>query len=360
VFIAASLAICAIVLFVIFALRRRRHRFQTERDAEIAAGLAAAVSNQRFADDEDHPVVMRSVPSAMRGRSPWLDDDDDDRLVYNTATGPVMYSNLSGVGPPTQSMPIISEVAYPLTAAHYIHARTNSGSPSPRRDSMGLPITSLETVSPTGNSGHGGLAYLGRESTSPVPTTSAPASVNHGTVTHAPSSHGGHRPPASAGKDGSGNGTGSGSGGTSQPSLMTATPAHRRASSSRLEDMYPPEYEQFSGPSSSAAVMGYAYEPEPVPHEHQITTNLREVRGPQEGLRSPLSADIAASVASRSMYSHDGEEWDEEGNVMPREDSRLDPVMRITGGLASAASVGPRDHEDYTRRVVVRPFCCYF
>jgi hypothetical protein len=343
------LAICAIVLFVIFALRRRKNLVRNERDAEIAAGLAAAASNQRFVDDEDHPVVILGVPSAMRGRSPPLDDEDD---AYHTPAGPVMYSNYTGVGPPTHNMAITSGIDYPLTSVRYTHARSNSDSPSSRKDSMGLPTTSFEPASPTGNPAHGGGAYLSRDNTSPTPTISTPAPANHGIGTRAPSSNGGHRSPPSAGKDngsGSGNGTGSGSGGTSQPSLTTAT---ARAGSARLEEMHPPEYQQISRPNSSAAAVGYAYEPDPVLHEHQITADLRRAQSAYDGMRSPLSGDIAArSDGSRSMYSQDGDgsrESDDDG----REDSRLDPGMRVTGGLAS---VGPRDHEDYTRRVVVCP-----
>ena len=367
VFIAASLAIVAIVLFVIFALRRRRFRVQNERDAEIAAGLAAAVSNQRFGDDEDHPVVMRNVPSALRGRSPWPEDEDDDRLVYGSSSAPYMYSNLRGVGPPTQNMIIAPEAAYPATPGRYALARTASESPSPKRESQGLPTTNFEPASPTANSGwssHPEAAYLGRrsDSVSPAPTHSAPASAYHGTrdhgtsVGHAPPSSYAHRPPPSVGKDGSG----SGSGGTSAPSLTTAGGRTQRASSPTLGDIYPPEYEHFSRPTSSAAQVvsvpqvGFAYEPSPVLHNHQIITDLSEVQGAYDGMRSPFSADLGnMSVGSRSMYSREDESEDGD-HVAPREDSRLDPVMRMRDGLASAASVGPRDHEDYMRRVVVR------
>lgn len=138
---------------------------------------------------------------------------------------------------------------------------------------------------------------------------------------------------------------------------MTAGARTQRVSSPTLEDMYPPEYENFSRPASSAAQfvvpqVGYAYEPSPVLHNHQIVADLSEVQGAYDGMRSPFSADIAnMSVASRSMYSRD-DESEEGDHVVGREDSRLDPLMRMRDGLASAASVGPRDHEDYMRRVV--------
>ncbi|KIM34572.1 hypothetical protein M408DRAFT_325315 [Serendipita vermifera MAFF 305830] len=289
-----------------------------------------------------------------------------------------MYSNFHGVGPPSQNMIIAPEAAYPATPARYALARRDSSSPSPERDLPGLPKTTFEPASPTGNSGGGwssshhhngsggGGAFASRRSHSvspipSIPSNSALGSTYHGTrepggtsVGHAPPSSFSHRQP---GKEGNGSmgGTGSGSGGTSAPSLMTAgARGTQRVSSPTLGDMYPPEYEQFSRPASSAAQViepqvGYAYEPEPVLHNHQIVADLAEVQGAYDGLRSPFSADIATmSVASRSMYSREDDE-SEEGHAM---DSRLDPLMRMRGGIASAASVGPRDHEDYMRRVV--------
>jgi len=264
--------------------------------------------------------------------------------------GPGIYTSLNRVGAPTLSMPITSDIPYPATAARYIHTRSTSGSPSPKDEFRNLPTTALEPASPIARSSHGG-AYLGRrsDSVSPVLTASAHTSTHHGTANYVPPSYG-YRPLASTGRGGSGN---SGSGGTSQPSL-TATAVAPRVSDSRLEDIHQPESEQYSRPTSSTALMGIAYEPEPVPHERQIVTALRDVQGAYDGIGSPLPEDTAAmSVGSRSMYSHeDGESYDE-ADAVPRPDSRLDPLMRMSGGLTSAVSVGPRDDLDYMRRVVV-------
>ncbi|CCA72299.1 related to proteophosphoglycan ppg1-Leishmania major [Serendipita indica DSM 11827] len=390
VFVTAALALCAMILFVVFALRRRRQRLQRERDAEIAAGLAAAA--QRFTDDGDHPVVMRSVPSsrlAMR-RSPLPDDEDDDeRIVYSSTGAPIMYSN-----PHMMPMAITRDTAYPVSPARYgaLGGGANrSRTPSPSKDPFANPIAIIEPASPVANansgwSSHGGFHGQRSQSVSPVPTMSAPASAHHGTnfgaatsIGHAPSSYHTvppYRPPtASSGKDGSSGSGGSTSvPGTIQPPVPTTSRSNLdRSSSPALSSMYPPEYEQFASvENGSGNEVGYAYEPEPVQHSRQITAGL-SVLAPAgfdqsslpvvrlsndddaySGIRSPLSgADLGrtASVGSRSMYSQDASaEWDEHER-MPREDPRLDPLMRMHGGLVSAASMGQTDHLDYMRRV---------
>ena len=367
------------VLFVVFALRRRRQRLQRERDAEIAAGLAAAAMSQRFTEDGDHPVVMRSVPSsrlAMR-RSPLPDDEDDDeRIVYSASGAPIRFSN-----PNMMPMAITRDTAYPVSPARYgALGVPNSRTPSPSKDPFANPIAIVEPASPVANansgwSSHG--AFFGQRSgsVSPVPTTSAPPSAHHGTnfgaatsTGHAPSSYHTvppYRPPtASSTKDGS-----SGSGGTTsvpstiQPMALASRSNIDRSSSPALSGMYPPEYEQFASVENGGANdVGYAYEPEPVQHARQITAGFDSTSLPRQstedaysGIRSPFSSGLerAASVGSRSMYSQEGSaEWDEHDR-MPRDDPRLDPLMRMRGGLVSAASMGQTDHLDYMRRVQV-------
>jgi hypothetical protein len=63
--------------------------------------------------------------------------------------------------------------------------------------------------------------------------------------------------------------------------------------------------------------------------------------------------DDVQSTKSRSIYSQDAStEWEEHERTTGQ-DSRLDPLMRMKGGIISQASMGPRDHEDYMRRVGV-------
>jgi hypothetical protein len=421
---------------------------RNDRDAEIAAGLAAAAaSNNRFTDDDDHPVVMRSVPSALRGRSPFLDEEDEDRLIYEAAmasNAPVMYNNNAMGHPPMQQMPISSGGYYPASPVPYALARSTESSPSPKKDPSALPGTSGAGLDPSSstspvprtNSGwssaYGGIGgfFSGRKSVSPVPTTNA-GHAPPTSASHAPSSY--HRPAPSFAHE---SGSGSGSGGTSVPSLPTAVPGNaygtpsisavggRRSSPNGsahdsltalrkdspppapgLEGMYPPEYELYAGSGdergASAAGrysmigsgIGYAYEPEPTRHNHVITAGVpgfdynsssnlhqsttgglgnsysnvgHQPSSQQHGghgvrfqvddeIHSPLSGDIGArgrmystaSTASRSLYSQEGSgEW---------EDPRLDPLMRMQGGLVSELSMGPRDHEDYMRRVQPQP-----
>ncbi|PVF96237.1 hypothetical protein CPB86DRAFT_807805 [Serendipita vermifera] len=410
VFIAAALALCAIVLFALFAVRRRRTKIRNDRDAEIAAGLAAAAAtNNRFTDDDDHPVVMRSVPSALRGRSPWLDEEDEDRLIYDAAiasNAPILYSNLpvnnNAIGRPlTQQMPIDRGGYYPASPVPYALARSTESSPSPKKEPATLPSgpgpdpsTSSNQV-PRTNSGwssaYGGIGlFSGRKSVSPVPTTNA-GHAPPTSASHAPSSYYNHRPPPSFAHE---SGSNSGSGGTSSSvaggfGARRSSPnvsAHDSLSGSRkdspppapgLDGMYPPEYELYAGSGdervASAAGrysvvdpdIGYAYEPEPVQHNRTITAGLPFVQGfdytsssnlhqSNTGVRARVQS--TGSTVSRSLYSQEGSgEWEEHGRDGHGEDPRLDPLMRMRGGLRSELSMGPRDHEDYMRRVQAQP-----
>lgn len=247
---------------------------------------------------------------------------------------------------------------FPVTPIVYAPARSSSRSPSPTFDPRGLPSTGTYTALPY-------LTSQRSDSASPTPSATAQTSAFHGSappatsIGHAPSSYGAHQQ-GSSDKGSAGNGSGgngSGSGDTAIPSLRTPTPHIPRPGSPGLESVYPPAYEQFAG--TDLPRIGLAYEPEPIQHTHQIVAGLTDVEGydmdhprpSDEGVSSPFSGDLAnASVASRSIYSHDGsEDWAEHAAT---QDQRIDPLMRMRGGLVSAASVGPRDHEDYMRRVM--------
>ncbi|KAG8829017.1 hypothetical protein FRC17_007193 [Serendipita sp. 399] len=396
VFVTVALALVAMVLFVVFALRRRRRRIKQQHEAEAAANLAAANANQRFGDDEDHPVVMRSVPSSrlgMRGRSPWPDDDDEE-MGYAAGGKPVtnfanLYANDSNPNPFTNpgfvAMPISQKTGqtYPITPGRY--------------------------------------DLLAREMTSrtPSPVKTDPSAMNHSNliVPIPPSAYNPRSLSRNGNGDSSGSGSGSGSRGTLIPSTLHPTGSGNRNSnghgrevgsarsgSPALSSVYPPEYEQYasvedgSGRSSHGPVgsgagfgVGMAYEPDPVHYNRQITAGLglgysQTSFGPprtsedieEDDARTPLTggrnagtssvvpsrvggqneagdAGKAASIASRSVYSQDvsGEDydgWDEDHQ--PREDPRLEPLMRMRSGLLSAASMGQTDHLDYMRRVV--------
>jgi hypothetical protein len=309
---------------------------QRDREASITSVLADP-ANQRYSPERQ----IGGIRPGARTRSPWPDEDeeDEDGMMYHSGAGPVMYSNLNGVGPPTRNMQMAQATPFPITPAVYIPARASSRSPSPKLDSVGIPSTGTYTR----------LPYLDRrsDSVSPVPSANAPTTPNHGSGAPVPS--------GSAGNVSAGNGSGSGE--TAVPNAPTPTHPSPRPGSPPLENIYPPAYEQFAGDSPR---IGFAYEPSPVQHTHQITVGLPDVQGHDAPRASEDSGGIVnASEASRSIYSQDdSEDWVGHNPAVFNEDQRIDPVMRIQGGLVSAASVGPRDHEDYMRRVLVRMGSC--
>ncbi|KAG8849068.1 hypothetical protein FRC20_002393 [Serendipita sp. 405] len=378
VFVTVALALVAMVLFVVFALRRRRRRIQKQREAEAAAIEAAANANQRFGDDEDHPVVLRSVPSSrlgMRGRSPLMDEDEEE-MGYAGGMKPVVSFG-------SANNPFIQPSFVPMPLSQHGHAYPSTPS---RYDPVGRRSSSR----------------------TPSPVKTDPSASNHGGLRIPPSAYN-PRPILKNGNgDSSGSASGSGSGGTLLPGNLHPTGSggrnsngreggSRRSGSPAMSSMYPPEYEQFAsvedgsgGPGSSR--VGLAYEPEPVHYDRQITAGLSlgysqtsfghprtsedqeevDVRTPLTGGRIAGSSSMGAhgvrdeaegagramSVASRSVYSQDvsGEDydgWDEDHRRLnQREDPRLDPLMRMRSGLLSAVSMGQTDHLDYMRRAV--------
>jgi cbb3-type cytochrome oxidase subunit 3 len=331
VFIAVALALLAIIAFVLFAFRRRRRK-QRDREASIAAALAESSANQRYT-----PEGIRA-----RTRSPWPDDEDDeDGMMYHTGAAPVMYSNLNGVGPPTQNMQTTQTTPFPVAPVAYIPARASSRSPSPTLDPMGLPSTGMYTA----------LPHPSRrsDSISPAPSANALTAANHGSGTLATSMV--RNPsPGSAGNRSAGNGSGSAE--TAVPNAPTPIPPSPHPGSPPLENIYPPAYEQFA---ENSPQIGVAFEPTPVQHNHQITVGLPDVQGYDATRASEDAMGVTnASMASRSIYSQDGSEDWVEHDPARFEDHRIDPMMRMQGALVSAASVGPRDHEDWMRRVMVR------
>jgi hypothetical protein len=118
-------------------------------------------------------------------------------------------------------------------------------------------------------------------------------------------------------------------------------------------------------------MVAYAYEPEPVTWSHRIVgaspvgdtrdQYLSPVASESSGLdreqqQDPQSNRGSISNLSASVYSQD---WEAEPDVRPTlrvvNDPRISPElgMRLRGGLASEHSFGPRDDEDWTRRVGV-------
>lgn len=293
--------------------------------------------------------MMRTVPAALRGRASWMHDDDEEQTMYQMPSGPVMYSNYYGVGPPTQPMSVIRENPFnpsSAAAAYYVAARSSSDSPSPKQYTDTLP------VAPSAG-GSGGSKRARSNSVSPAPT-----SANHGNNTtslgHAPPSYTYHTPGSS--------GNASGSGGSSMPSLPTVNAPVTRQASPPLESMYPASYGNYVGQPTDD--VGYAYEPEPIDHTREIMAGMSGLpysqseaqlwSQPQQPRQEHVrfASDIQ-STRSRSLYSQDATtEWDEHERETGQ-DSRLDPLMRMQGGLVSQASMGPRDHEDYMRRVGV-------
>jgi len=124
--------------------------------------------------------------------------------------------------------------------------------------------------------------------------------------------------------------------------------------------------------ASSGQVVAYAYEPEPMTWTHRIVD--ASPVGSQQDHTSPASSHRNLQVSdpqqgplsnrgstTSSVYSQD---WEAEADVAPTlrvaNDPRISPElgMRLRGGLASANSFGPRDDEDWSRRVGVRPHPC--
>lgn len=112
-------------------------------------------------------------------------------------------------------------------------------------------------------------------------------------------------------------------------------------------------------------VVAYAYEPEPVTWTHRIVGASPVPPSPPdiqisvvEQQQDPQSNRGSISNRSASVYSQD---WEPEPDSRPTlrvvNDPRISPElgMRLRGGLASEHSFGPRDDEDWSRRVGV----CY-
>lgn len=352
VFIAVSLSVCAIFIFIIFALRRRRKRLQHERDASVGAALTGSRS-------PEDGLNRRSGFSGLRDRSPWPDEDDDeDEMMYNAATGPVMYSNLGSVGPPTHTMRTSHANPFHTTPVAYTPARGHSRSPSPKTDPAFLSSTDRNSGTITT---YAGLPYLHHSSGSVSPDPTNSGSALHGTAPpptsngHAPSAYTyGTQPPGSIGGSGASGDT------LATPHMQNLGPP-----SPTLERIGPPAYSHSATATKQPSPrIGVAFEPDPVQHNHRITAGFPDVEGfdhdafgrhSEDAVASNFSRNLAPSIASRSAYSQDGSEWDPHQRT-PGEDPRVDPLMRMQGGLVSAASVGPRDHEDYMRRVLVGVF----
>lgn len=323
----------AIIAFIYFAVFQRRKRRRKEKDEEMAAGAAAAAAldHDRFADDADHPVV-RPRRGTMRTRSPWLDDGDQQMAQV---AGPIMYGGRDPFGDaPNQFMNISREQPYPSTPHPYVLASGISDSPSPPNVVYALPPNTGDSApSPSYASAYGGMAP-------PRSTTPGNASLNssghHGTTTYRPSTIG-HPPSSYTQRHSPAQDSSEGH----DPSVVDpfASKADPPEPSRQLDSIYPPAYQAY------ATDVGYAYEPDPVEHQHEIMPGLPVVNPEGDAAPSP-HPDHSTSVLTRSIYSQD--DWSDD-----HEDPRLDPIIRLRNGMASEISMGLRDHEDYSRRVMV-------
>jgi len=123
----------------------------------------------------------------------------------------------------------------------------------------------------------------------------------------------------------------------------------------------------------------FAYEPEPVTWSHRIVdaspvSSQQSHPSPASSLAAPRGLEVQVSAAAQrdpqsnrssmtnSVYSQD---WEPESDVRPTlrvtNDPRISPElgMRLRSSVASQVSFGPRDDEDWTRRVGVGHHPCY-
>lgn len=135
-----SLTAVAILVWMIFALRRRRRRLQVERDTAISASLAAAEFNRRPFDDDDEPRDNFGMHSHYTPADAEMGQRSGPGLTWNeTRIDPFpLYASVShDAHGPTQGAYVAAPMSSPteqLSFAAYQshHPNNNEGSDESR------------------------------------------------------------------------------------------------------------------------------------------------------------------------------------------------------------------------------------
>lgn len=359
VFLIVGLAGTAILVFMIFALRKRRRRRQDERDTEIAAGLAAGASmRDPFGDDNNRAASRagaRTISPEMRARTPWY--DEEDAAIYATQFGATPPP-----GDPSQVMPVVLNSD---GSPQYTHpyALASRDTPTPNTGTAALPTylpgvyNRAASASPSPQTSRGPDSALGHGSTRPPPSAFAPTALPTG---------GAYSSEGSAGTEGvDGKSSSNHSHGHNYIDQYGAlTPLDPRGTN---------PFRESSGSSTGTPALGYAYEPEPTVWDHRVISPSslgHDSPSPYtqafetQRLVPPPITRANTDFSAESVYTLDGWGTDDDASrrPLPADDPRMDPTlgMRLRGGLASQHSFGPRDHEDYTRRLDVSFHSCSF
>ena len=349
-----GLTAIAIVILAIFAIwKRRKARRQRQVDLAIGArGASRARSplepDEAGQDPRIYAVAARHSPVEMRSGAPGPGEESSGSFGY----GPSAFGSAILLNPPAQAT---NASVPPEQQPHRSYPFLSSGrrSPSPGEEYPSFALRPLDNANAPPAYFSAPHSYSRMKTPSPVlggPLVSVPDSQTNHMRGAPPSAYGAviftdSKQPSSEGHG----------------SIMENRPwpALEGADTTSGTVVLPP-------------IVAYAYEPEPVTWNHRIVSaspvgdtqgntpspsppNIR-VSTVEQQLVDPQSNRGSISNRSASVYSQDWEaEPDDRPTLRVVNDPRISPElgMRLRGGLASENSFGPRDDEDWSRRVGV-------
>jgi len=355
VFIVVGLTAIAIVILGTYAIwKRRRARLQREVDL-ATGGRGASRARSPLEPDEAgqdpgiYAVAARHSPVEMRSGAPGPGEEESGSFGY----GPSVFGSAILLNPPAQ---VANAVPSEQRQYPYFPSGRRSPSPGEAHPSFARGMSDGSNAPPAYFSAP--HSHTRMKTPSPVfggPLVSVPDS---------PTSYMRGAPPSAYG------------GAIFSNSKQPSSEGH----GSSMENKPGPGLESTNTPSRTVVLppmVAYAYEPEPVTWRHRIVdaspvSDTRDNTSPPsprnlqvstvEQEQDPQSNRGSISNRSASVYSQD---WEAEQDVRPTlrvvNDPRISPElgMRLRGGLASEHSFGPRDSEDWTRRVGVGYNTCF-
>jgi hypothetical protein len=352
-----GLTAVAIVILGIFAIQKRR-RARLQRQVDLAAGVRGASRARSPLEPDEagqdpgiYAVAARHSPVEMRSGAPGPGEEESGSFGY----GPSVFGSAILLNPAAQ----VPNVGVPPEQQPYPYYPSGRRSPSPgeAHPSFARRMSDGSNVPPAYFSAS--RSYSRVKTPSPVfggPLVSVPDSPTNHMVS-------GRGPPPSAY-----------SGAIFSDSKQPSSEGHGSSMENKpglgLESTDTP-----SGIGVIPPIVAYAYEPEPVTWTHRIVgaspvgdtrdnsspPSPRNIQVSTEQQHDPQSNRGSISNRSASVYS---QEWEAEPDVRPTlrvvNDPRISPElgMRLRGGLASEHSFGPRDNEDWSRRVGVGHNTC--
>ncbi len=360
VFLVVGLTATAIVVLGILAIWKRR-KARRKRDVDLATGAKGASRTRSPLEPDEagqdpriYEVAVRHSPVETRSGAPGPGEESSASFGY----GPSVFGSAILLNPPAQAT---NAGGSPEQQPHSYYPYLSSGrrSPSPGEEHPSF-------ARGPANSSNAPPAYFSASRSYSRMRTPSP--VLGGPLVSVPDSPANHMrgPPPSAY-----------SGVIFSDNKQPSSEGH----GSSMENRLGPGVESTDAPSGTVAlppIVAYAYEPEPVTWNHRIVgaspvsdTRASSPRNLQvstveqqqdEQQQDPQSNRGSISNHSASVYSQD---WEAEPDVRPTlrvvNDPRISPElgMRLRGGLASEHSFGPRDDEDWSRRVGVCYHPCF-